>query len=75
MGEIEKSSTFRLFARPSFIEGMARLIDLACYLQYYHYNQTPGEADTQALRSDWHTVGRDLKATLQEYGRASESNR
>ena len=52
-------STF-LFARPSFMEGMARVIDLGSTLQVYNDSQTELEADSKALQNDWQAIGEDI---------------
>lgn len=55
-----------LFARPSFLEGMARILDLGNTLSEYNESLTPEEADTRALRADWKAVGSDIqRATVQ----------
>ena len=63
------SPTFRLFARPSFIEGMARVLDLGATLQTYNKSETPEEADYLALLSDWTATGNDLKFVIKKYER------
>ena len=49
-----------LFARPSFVEGVARSIDLGGTLQEYNSSLTEEQADFLALRADWWTVGEDF---------------
>jgi len=61
------SGTFRLFARPSFLEGIARLVDLGGTLQIYNGNRTPQEADWLSLQSDWHMVGHDIREAIIEF--------
>jgi hypothetical protein len=56
-----------LFARPSFAEGVARIIDLGNTLNQYNFSSTPGEADAIALKSDWMVVGQDLQLAMSEY--------
>lgn len=55
-------STDYLFARPSFLRGMARAIDLGGLLNRGAYNVSPtaADADAKALLSDWQTVARDF---------------
>lgn len=60
----DNSLTFRLFARPSFFEGMGRVLDMGSTLQEYNRNVTPEEADRRAIEADWRMVGRDLRAAL-----------
>lgn len=52
-------STF-LFARPSFLEGLARIFDFGNTLTEYNRSRTPQEADARALASDWLMVGEDI---------------
>ncbi|MFC1613489.1 hypothetical protein ACFL23_04110 [Patescibacteria group bacterium] len=59
-------STF-LFARPSFIEGMARIMDLGSTLQVYNESKTAKEADLKALRKDWEAVGEDISCAVNQY--------
>ena len=52
-----------VYARPSFLTGIARLFDFGGTLNTYHYR--PGgkdakEADARAIASDWEAVGRDI---------------
>ncbi|AFY68994.1 hypothetical protein Pse7367_0692 [Thalassoporum mexicanum PCC 7367] len=56
-----------LFARPSFAEGVARIIDLGNTLNQYNVSPTPEEADSIALESDWMVIGRDLNNAMSEY--------
>lgn len=53
-----------LFARPSFVEGMARVVDLGGTLEEYNGSPTPEQADFYALRADWRQVGDDLVAAI-----------
>jgi hypothetical protein len=59
--------TFKLYASPSFLEGIARIVDVSGSLN--SYNISPGEsiADCRALLSDWKEVGRDIVAAIGEY--------
>lgn len=54
-----------LFARPSFIEGMARVLDLGDTLTEYNESLTGSQADLIALRSDWEMVGQDLRTAVE----------
>ena len=55
-----------LFARPSFIEGIARMVDLAGSLNTYNSVPTAEEADGRALYEDWKAVGHDLRVALDQ---------
>lgn len=56
-----------LFARPSFIEGMARVLDLGSTLNEYNRSSTPEEADRSALKSDWYSIGSDMWSVIKTY--------
>jgi hypothetical protein len=54
-----------LFASPSFLSGVARVVDLGGIFDDYNVSRTPQEADAAGLRSDWADVGRDLRSAFQ----------
>jgi hypothetical protein len=49
-----------LFARPSFLEGMARVVDIGGTLNVYNTSLTPDQADRLALLSDIAALRKDL---------------
>ena len=53
-----------LFARPSFLEGVARLLDFGGTLNEYNRSDMPEDADLVALRSDWEALGEDYRSAL-----------
>jgi len=53
-----------LFAQPSFLSGVGRIVDLAGVLDAYNSSETEAEADTRAARSDWLATGRDIVAAV-----------
>lgn len=55
-----------LFARPSFIEGVGRLVDFAGTLSEYNGSESGAIADELAIRSDWQAVGDDLTASIEK---------
>jgi len=59
-------STF-LFARPSFIEGISRVMDFGANLQIYNDCATGEDADTMALQEDWEAIGGDISSAVREY--------
>lgn len=59
--------TYLLFARPSFISGMARVLDLGCTLNEYNQSLSPDSADYLAINSDWYAVGSDIRSALANY--------
>ena len=49
-----------LIAQPSFVSGVARLIDFSCSFDSYNKSASPAEADFRASLSDWISVGFDI---------------
>ena len=64
------------YARPSFIEGMARVFDFTGALNYYPdlsaRRKSGPEADAAAIQSAWETVGQYLWGAM---GRFEEEER
>lgn len=54
----------RLFTEPSFIGGMASLLDLGNTFREYNASPTGEEADFKALQNDWRAVGDDMKVSI-----------
>lgn len=48
-----------LCARPSFVEGISRLMDFGGTLNEYNRSLAPAQADYLALYADWRLIGRD----------------
>jgi hypothetical protein len=61
-------STF-LFARPSFIEGMARVVDIGGTLNVYNTSTTPELADFFAMYADWLATGGDIVSAIAQFAR------
>jgi hypothetical protein len=49
-----------LFAEPSFVSGVARLLDWWGHYDAYNLSRGGQEADAKAMFSDWRIVGQDL---------------
>lgn len=49
-----------LFARPSFLEGMGRILDFGGTLTEFNRSPDGPTADARAIASDWCAVGQDL---------------
>ena len=60
-------STDYLFARPSFIEGVARIMDIGGTLNEYNYASDGQEADAIAIWSDWAVIGQDMYKAMGIY--------
>lgn len=56
-----------LFARPSFVEGIARIIDFGNTLTEYNVSPTPEEADYYAIRADWCAVGGEIQRASSKF--------
>ena len=57
-----------LFARPSYLTGVARILDLGGQFDAYNVSRTPAEADVRAIMSDWAMVGLDLNRAVAHVG-------
>jgi hypothetical protein len=57
-----------LFASPSFLEGLARTIDLGSTLDEYNQSVTPEQADLIAIRNDWEMIGEDIFIAFEKKG-------
>jgi hypothetical protein len=58
-------STF-LFARPSFVEGVSRIVDVAGTLNEYNRSESGEMADYLALFADWRLIGMDIQRAMLE---------
>ncbi len=58
-----------LFARPSFLEGMVRVLDMGGTLQEYNRALTPAQADALALYADAWAVGGDMRQAMEAFAR------
>jgi len=56
-----------LYATPSFLAGVARILDFWGYFDRYNTSPTEREADIRAIGSDWRAVGEDLRMAIREY--------
>jgi hypothetical protein len=61
-----------LFARPSFLEGLARILDIGGTMQKYNESQTPEEADAKAMYNDFKTVGDDISFAFDQYEKSQQ---
>ena len=63
--------TCRLFALPSFVEGLSRLVDFSATLNVYNEDTTEDAADIKAMSSDWKAVGIDISSAIHAYEQLS----
>ena len=54
-----------LFARPSFIEGVARCLDVGNTLTNYNASESGQLADLRALTADWSAIGFDFHVAIE----------
>ena len=59
-----------LFARPSFLGGASRVLDLFGTLQEYNRSPTPEIADQRAMLNDIRAIGADFKEVLKRSEKA-----
>ncbi len=53
-----------VYARPSFLRGIARIFDVTGSLNEYNTSPTSEQADYRALESDWRVVGEDIQEAM-----------
>jgi hypothetical protein len=58
---------FKLYAKPTFWEGVARLIDFSGSLNEYNYSESTDQADFRAIQSDWESVGLDILEAIKKF--------
>jgi hypothetical protein len=58
--EVNKMDDF-LFASPSFICDMGRVIDLGATMTRFNKSESAAEADMRALSNDWSVVGAEIR--------------
>lgn len=61
------STTDILFAQPSYLSGLASVLDIGGNFTEYNESNTPEEADALAILSDWMAVGKDLEGAIEQY--------
>lgn len=66
-----KNTSDFLFAEPSPVSGMARLLDLGCFFDSYNTSASGAEADYKALLADWCAVGQDIQRALEAFESSS----
>jgi len=59
-----------LFARPSFVSGAARVLDLCGTFDAYNGSASEEEADQLALATDWAVVGKDMSTVIERVQQA-----
>ncbi len=54
-----------LFADPSFLEGMGRVLDFGDTMTDFNRSLTSEQADSRALFADWLALGGDLQMAME----------
>ncbi|HEX3045506.1 MAG TPA: hypothetical protein VHY08_12175 [Bacillota bacterium] len=56
--------------KPSFINGMARALDLGSTFKLHDYSMGEAERiDSEIMKSDWIWVGKDIKVAINKHQR------
>lgn len=55
-----------LFAKPNFISGMGKVIDLGVTMTAFNHSETPEDADARAIFNDCLVVGDDMKEAFKK---------
>ena len=53
-----------LFARPSFLEGLARVLDIRGTLQTYNQSESGEVADRTPFAMDMQAIGQDMRTAM-----------
>lgn len=61
------NQTTYLFSLPSFMEGVARVVDFGSTLNQYNDSPTEEQADLRALQSDWEAIGNDMRKIFEDF--------
>ena len=61
MGKFNDDTCF-LFADPSFLSGLASVLDIGGGLAIYNTSENGAQADERAIASDWAVVGSHIVA-------------
>ncbi len=56
-----------LYAKPSFLSGVASLFDFWGLFDAYNTSPDPETADARAISSDWRAVGYDIRIAIERY--------
>ncbi len=56
-----------LFAMPSFLSGVGRVLDMGAQFDEYNWSEDPDESDANAIFSDFRAVGMDLMAACSRF--------
>lgn len=72
MDKVTDKSGF-LFADPSFLTGLATVMDIGGSLLVYNSSPSGAEADERAIASDWAVVGWDILNATNSLGEEAKT--
>jgi hypothetical protein len=72
-GGANMNRTEYLFARPSFVKGVGKILDIGATSKALNTSFTPEEADFNAILSDWEMTGDYMREALEEYGQQTKT--
>ncbi len=58
--------TSYLFPKPTIIQGVGSIMNIAGNHYHFHYTSSPEEADFKAIENDWGMVGNDILKASQK---------
>ena len=64
-----------LFAEPSFLTGLAAVMDIGGSLLVYNSSRSGAEADQRAIASDWAVVGSDILDATNSFGEKAKTEK
>ncbi len=64
-----------LFADPSFLSGMATVMDIGGGMLVYNKSRSGTEADERAIASDWAVIGRDILNAAKALGQKKQDTK
>ena len=72
MGNITDDTGF-LFADPSFVTGLATVMDIGGALVTYNVSPSGADADERAIASDWAVIGSDILNAANTLGEEAQT--
>ena len=67
--EIRKSLSQYYFHIPSFLSGVASVLDVGGTFNVFNQVESPEEADHIAIKSDWAIIGKDMEKAFSDFRR------
>ena len=55
-----------LYATPTFVSGMGRVIDLGATMTVFNSSDSEAEADAKAIYNDWLAIGNDMREAMEK---------